>query len=82
MITKTIRIPVVIDANGRWAAGGSASLEKLSGAELDRAADWGFLCDCCDNEEDASVSYTRMWVTVEVPLPETVELDGVAEVAT
>lgn len=73
MRTKTIRIPVAILPDGRWAAGGSHELETIPAGAYDEE-DWDLLAECAESPEGEP--FKKVWVTAEVPLPE----DGAAEV--
>lgn len=67
-----IRIPFVVNPEGRWAAGGQPGCEK--------EPDFGFLMDQADNGEDSCSDYQKGWITVDLPVPpSTVEIDGTSE---
>lgn len=71
MATKTIRIPVIIDANGKWATVWSSAHEE---------PDWGHIDEMADYENPL-VSPQRFWVTAELPLPIVGEVVGAVEEA-
>lgn len=62
-----VRIPGVIAANGKWCVYGYPA------AETD--PDWPFLEETADNG-DAESTYRRVWITVDLPVPETAEIVG------
>lgn len=68
MTVKTIRIPVIVDSRGKWAAYGGGYLEE-AGSE----PDWSIVDEMADYEEPL-INPRRMWVIVDVPLPETLEI--------
>lgn len=72
MAKKTLRIPLIIDATGAWCAYGYTALEGTG------EADWGMI-DETANPDEALTCPKRYWVTVEVDLPETGEVQAVAE---
>lgn len=55
-----VRVPFVVNHEGKWAAGGYPGIEK--------EPDWGFLMDQADNDESNS-DYQRGWIEVDLPLP-------------
>lgn len=67
--TITIRIPLLVGSNGKWAAQGSYSTEN--------DPDWDFMSEIADYEKPIP-NETRCWVTVEVTLPEDLEFKGTA----
>lgn len=67
--TISIRIPLIVDANGKWATSCTSSTEE---------PDWDFIEELADCENHL-VSPQRHWVTVEVELPETREVSGTVE---
>lgn len=68
-----VRIPFVINPEGRWASGGYPGIEK--------DPDWGFLMDQADDESSNS-DYQKGWIEVDLPMPAaTVEVTGSAELA-
>ena len=69
MTTKTLRIPLIIDATGKWAAYGYTSLDK------DDDADWSIIDEVAD-PDNPLVCPQRKWITVEVTLPEVEEVAG------
>lgn len=75
MTTKTLRIPMIIDANGKWCANGYTKQEVdgyvIDWPMIDEMADW----------ENPLVCPQRMWITVEVTLPELKEVVGKVEAA-
>lgn len=70
MTTKTIRIPVIIDANGKWCAHGYPSLGSHP--------DWDLMDESADDGEPL-VCPQRFWVTAELPLPIVGEVAGKVE---
>lgn len=65
-----VRIPFVVNPEGRWAAGG------YPGAEKD--PDWGFLMDQADGDESNS-DYQKGWIEVDLPVPRSaVTVEGTA----
>lgn len=71
MARKTIRIPMIATADGKWAANGSSGLEK-------DGPDWAWIDEMADHKTPL-VCPQRFWVTVEIDLPETKEIEGVAK---
>lgn len=71
MKTISARIAVLVTADGRWAATGSHQVP-------DKDVDWQWLDEMCDHENPTDHP-TRVWVTVEIPLPQTLELTGTVE---
>lgn len=61
--TMNVRIPAVVSADGKWAAYG------YPGAMKD--PDWAMVEEVADNGEEWT-SYQRVWITVQLPLPEPV----------
>lgn len=74
MSTKTIRIPMIVDANGKWCAYGYSSLAA------DEEPDWDMMEDVADAVNHL-VNPQRKWVTATVSLPETEEVRGEEELA-
>lgn len=74
MRTKTIRIPMIIDANGKWCAYGYSSL--ATGDD----PDWDMMDEIADTEARL-VNPQRKWVTATVSLPDTEEVSGEEEPA-
>lgn len=70
MARKTIRIPMIVDAAGKWAMSGSSALEKSG-------PDWDWIDEMADHE-NLLANPQRYWVTVEIDLPETKEVAGIA----
>jgi hypothetical protein len=64
MTTRTIRIPLVVDADGRWAACDGTHSAEVEWAEME----W-FL----------QGATRRYWITVTVDLPTTAEVSGTVE---
>jgi hypothetical protein len=76
MKTLRVRIPAVIAANGKWAAYGYPSAQD--------APDWPMVEEVADNGDFES-TYRRLWITVDLPIPEdeaAVEAAGVEIVPT
>ena len=73
MATKTLRIPLIIDANGKWAAQGATYLEKK-----DEEPDWSFMDEMADTDNPL-VCPQRKWITVNVALPEIEEVAGTSQ---
>jgi hypothetical protein len=68
-MTKTIkvRVPGVVAPDGRWCLYGYPEAEKRP--------DWGMIEEVADNDPDhPCYEYRRVWVTVELPLPEPAQL--------
>ena len=65
-----VRIPAVISASGKWCAYGYPSAET--------EPDWAMILEIADNGEVES-DYRRIWITVDLPIPETIELTGGVE---
>lgn len=72
MAAKTIRIPVLVDDQGRWA---TCSQHSTPDAEVD----WSFMSEQIDHETPPAME-RQVWVTVTVELPEATEVTGTAEV--
>ena len=70
MTTKTLRIPLIVDANGKWCANGYTDLDGN-----DKDADWSMMDELADYENPL-VCPQRKWITVEVTLPEVEEVAG------
>jgi hypothetical protein len=68
--TLKVRIPAVVSPDGKWAAYGYPS------AMID--PDWSMVEEVADNGE-ASFNYKRVWITVELPIPEAEEITGTVE---
>jgi hypothetical protein len=67
-----VRIPFVVNPEGKWAAGGYPGIEK--------DPDWGFLMDQADDGEEANSDYQRGWIEVDLPQPQaTVSAVGTVE---
>ncbi len=64
-----VRIPFVINPEGRWAAQSYTN---------EKEADWGFMMDCADGGVDSSSDYQRGWIEVDLPVPSVVTVDGTA----
>jgi hypothetical protein len=56
-----VKIPAVVAADGKWAAYGYPS------AQTD--PDWSMIEEVADNGDDYT-SYRRLWITVDLPIPE------------
>ena len=65
-----VRIPAVISASGKWCVYGYPS------AQTD--PDWSMIEEVADNG-DFDTTYQRIWITVDLPIPETIELTGEVE---
>lgn len=65
-----VRIPAVISASGKWCAYGYPS------AEAD--PDWAMIEEIAGNGE-LDTTYRRIWITVDLPIPETAEVAGEVE---
>lgn len=66
MPSITVRVPAIVTADGKWAINGSRDLSKDD-------PDWQWLDEMCDHE-NATVCPQRMWVTIELPVPEIKEV--------
>lgn len=66
MARKTISIPVVMDEEGRWAAYATHRI-----AQSEDTADWEWMEEMIDHEKPLAQN-RRVWVTVEIEIPETV----------
>ncbi|MEC7161167.1 MAG: hypothetical protein VXW57_05075, partial [Pseudomonadota bacterium] len=69
-----VRIPVVVGSNGRWAAAGGTYCDK-------QGQDWALIEESVIDpigatEEDLSANLLRVWVEVELPMPEAVTVRG------
>jgi hypothetical protein len=66
-MTKTlkVRIPAVIAPDGRWCAYDYPAAET--------APDWDSIEEVADNGTACS-EYRRVWITAELPVPETAEV--------
>lgn len=73
MKTIKARIPAIVSPDGRWCAYGYPSAEK--------DPDWPMMEEVADNCDDPCHSYQRVWLTVELPVPEPVEVAAKTEVA-
>ena len=62
-----VRIPAVVSASGKWAAYGYPSAQT--------EPDWSMIEEVADNGE-MDATYSRIWITVDLPIPATVELVG------
>lgn len=68
-----VRIPFVVNPEGKWAAGGYPGCEK--------DPDWGFLMDQADNDESNS-DYQKGWIEVDLPVPQSaITVDGITHSA-
>ena len=65
--TIKVRVPAMVTADGKWAINGSNS--------LDGDPDWPWLDEMCDHEKP-TICPTRMFITVELPLPEIGEVEA------
>lgn len=65
-----VRIPGVISANGKWCVYGYPGTQENP--------DWSMIEETADNDEMDS-TYRRLWITVDLPVPEVVEIDGNVE---
>lgn len=72
--TKTVRIALLIDARGRWAATGSSYLEDPNS----HGPDWEWIDEAADFDNDL-VNPKRYWVTATLTLPERGEVVGAVE---
>ena len=77
--TMKIRIPVLVGSNGRWAANGYPV--------RDGGVDWAFMEEIVldpfgATEKDINANTLRMFVDVEVPMPEMPVIKGAASAAT
>lgn len=70
--TKTIRIPLVIDAEGRWGT-------YASGHPSERYWEWSE--SAARRGGNPLIVPTRHWITAEVPIPEVGEIAGKVEAA-
>jgi hypothetical protein len=70
-----VRIPAVISPSGKWAAYGWGQHE--SPLSIDNP-DWAMVEEVADNGEMES-TYYRIWITVDLPIPKTIELTGEVE---
>ena len=64
-----IRIPMIVTADGKWAAHGSSSIADQP--------DW----ECCDemcDYENPTINPRRFWIETVVELPETLTVTGAA----
>ncbi len=68
---KTIRIPLIIDANGKWCAYGYSSATE---------ADWSMMDEVADSDAPL-VCPQQKWITVTVELPVIEELTGAVDAA-
>lgn len=69
-----VRIPFVINPEGRWCASGYPGAQK--------EPDWGFLMDMADNGEDSASDYQKGWIEVNLPVPQSlVTVEGSAAVS-
>jgi hypothetical protein len=64
-----IRIPMVVTADGKWAANGSHELVK--------DPDWSWIDEMCDHEKP-TVCPQRYWITAYVKRPKVGEIPGAA----
>lgn len=71
MASKTIRIPLIIDANGKWCAYGYSSATEPDWSMMDEAAD----------SDAPLVCPQQKWITVIVDLPEVEELTAAVDPA-
>lgn len=68
--TLKVRIPAVVSPNGKWAAYGYPSAQDQP--------DWAMVEEVADNG-DMEATYQRLWITVELPLPqEAAEIEAAA----
>ena len=65
--TIKVRIPAVVAPDGRWSAYGYPGAMK--------EPDWSMVEEVADNGEPC-YEYQRMWITVELPLPEVLEIEA------
>lgn len=66
--TLKVRIPAMIGPDGRWCAYGYPEAEK--------EPDWSMMAEVADKGDDCSFEYHRVWITVELPVPEDSEVDA------
>lgn len=71
MPVKTIRIPLLVDDQGRWAC--YASHDTMDDVM------WGDMSEMLDSSQPPAME-RQVWVTVTVELPEAVEVTGTAEI--
>lgn len=71
MKTVKARIAAIVTADGKWAAQGCHS-------SPDEDADWSWLNEMCDYEKP-TINPQRVWITVELPIPEVSEVVGKIE---
>jgi len=71
--TLKVRIPAVISPDGKWCAYG------YPGAMTN--PDWSMVEEVADNGE-ASFEYKRVWITAELPIPETDEIKALSVAGT
>ena len=64
-----IRVPMIVTADGKWAANGSH--------ELVNEPDWSWMDEMCDHEKQ-TVNPRRFWIETAVELPETITVTGAA----
>lgn len=65
-----VRIPAVISSDGKWAAYGYSTAQK--------DPDWSMVEEVADNG-DGVTSYQRVWITVELPMPEpTIDVEALS----
>lgn len=64
-----VRIPMIVTADGYWAAQGSNSTKG--------DPDWSFIDECCDYDKP-TVNPTRYWITAFVRRPKIGEIPGAA----
>ena len=62
--TVKVRIAVAVDPKGHWQASGW----RDAGEEV-----WDCVLDCVDDGE------ARFWITAELPIPESIEVQGKVE---
>lgn len=65
-----VRIPFVINPAGKWYAGGGRNAVK--------EPDFGFLMDMADDSESTSCDFTEGWIEVDLPVPQSVQVEGTA----
>jgi len=66
-----VRIPAVISAEGKWCAYGYPSAQD--------DPDWSMIMEVADNGGDIVGDYRRVWITVDLPEPQTAEVVGTVQ---
>ncbi len=71
-----VRIPAVISASGKWCAGAYGDSNSP-----EYPPHWAEMMEVADSEqigEDCS-TYRKVWITVDLPIPEAAEVTGEVE---